>query len=415
MTPHDLQHAEFRLRLGTSEEAIELTPGEPSSKLDELLEKHSAETLVFMPLRKPRKKPKAPLSSKTLKKRRAKLKAGEWHEGELVRKEPAPAVAAWRFDLPRAEARSIAEELGLEEFYWACAGSTVEAHPAEMFSCDDAFDLDQIRVRSREGLKDMLHTALEMSCLAKAARAAGSTLTRFRWTAALVLFVASAVSTLTLAPSPWYSVEELPRLADILIHPVLIPTVLFGIYLRRNLIPSTEDSASTRIRELDRKEGATKWAEVAPHELAVWIVLATCVSLLTLTHLLVTGELTAIRFVEDLVPGILVALWLLTPIAYSPDLSSVVGGCIEAVINLALAIFTIKLTLALTNFMAGLLWGVLTTLIPIEFAEWIKEPFEAITTIMAELLLGALFVGYRWSKAQEYHGRWATMQVSKGA
>lgn len=407
-----------RLSLGEVGVQLELTPGFASSKLDELLREHDAETLVFLPLRKPRKKPKKkpkpPLSERDLEKRRAKLGDGPWHTGELLCEatEPAPIPAAWRFDLRRFEARLIAEELGLEQYYWACRDSAVEAHEVEMFSSDDAFDLNLMRARSREGMKELLQVLFDFACLGKSARAAGSSLARLGWATALVLGISLVACILSLAGTTWFSLGPGPRLGGVLMHPVLIPALLLAGYLRINANEHAEAVHRPNLRELSREEADTQWVQIAPHMLAVWIILALSVNLLTLCGLLVAGDFTVLTFVEDSTESFLVALWLLTPLTYARDLSSTVGACIEAVITLLVAWFVIAITLACTNLVAGILVTVIISIVPFDLPVWIVGPFQALASIAAELALATLFLGYTWSKAQEHYGRWATRQVA---
>jgi len=66
-----------------------------------------------------------------------------------------------------------------------------------------------------------------------------------------------------------------------------------------------------------------------------------------------------------------------------------------------MSIFTIKLSLYLTNLVTDGLSGLLTSLLPFEISERLQEFFSLIINFGAEVFFVAVLLGYAWSPTRQ--------------
>ena len=92
---------------------------------------------------------------------------------------------------------------------------------------------------------------------------------------------------------------------------------------------------------------------------------------------------------------------MLLPIAHSHDVETLFGSGFESAITAAVSIFTIKLSLYLTNLVTDALLGVVAAMLPFEFPEWLQELIGSIINFGAEVFFVAVLLGYAWSRTRQ--------------
>jgi hypothetical protein len=108
---------------------------EHSAEFDRLLEQQGADSFVFIPLARLGKKGQRLIGNPSaLARKKAKLPAADWHDGELRSLDDDNAVpGVLAFDIRRRTAREIAEAVGVNQFIWGTSGAPVEAHDVKIF------------------------------------------------------------------------------------------------------------------------------------------------------------------------------------------------------------------------------------------------------------------------------------------
>ncbi len=66
-----------------------------------------------------------------------------------------------------------------------------------------------------------------------------------------------------------------------------------------------------------------------------------------------------------------------------------------------MSIFTIKLSLYLTNKITDALLGIATSLLPFEFPEWLQALISSTINFGAEVFFVAVLLGYAWSRTRQ--------------
>ena len=61
----------------------------------------------------------------------------------------------------------------------------------------------------------------------------------------------------------------------------------------------------------------------------------------------------------------------------------------------------IKLSLYLTNLVTDALLGVIASMLPFEFPEWLQEFISSIINFGAEVFFVAVLLGYAWSRTRQ--------------
>ncbi len=404
------QSLTLHLRVDGSDQPLVLTSETASDELDALLATHQAETVTVLPLFAPSDDPKKEAKRRSkIAKYRKKLGKGDWHEGELIREDGEPIPVGWRLDFRRFEARALAEDIGVKEFYWACAGVPLELHKVEDLTGDE--EGDSIQRKAREGLKDMLLSALDWKYLGESSRAIGTGWPRLVLQTAIVLGISLALlalSTFGVLPLNEASVGAVSKAVRVITHPLCLPAILFGIYLRSLFVaPHTKDR-----REMTHDEARVKWRESAPHLLFVWCVLGLSVALLTIGKLSGEGELTFDEFIDESTRNTLIAIWVLTPLTYTRQLTSALGPWIEAAVSAIVSIVVLKFTAYFAGWFMALIWGLLANMIPFEFPEAAESIFGTVTDTIAELTFTTILIGYAWTKARENFRCFATVNLA---
>ena len=384
MTSPELDPSEARLHVRGEDREYTLAPESLSADLDAHLAEKDAQTFVFLPLFSPKKKKRKRASDeRRVEKRRKKLGEGEWYQGELETSDTDGALipAAYTFDLRRYKARVIAESLGLQHFYWGCREGKIEVHQVEPFDKDEPFDLGSIRAVSKKGLRDLRRAAFDLPRLPESVAAVGGDMVRLGSVAmvvigiALAFIVVAAFGHATPVIPEGESVSWTWTLLLLPLHPVILPTLAMGWYLRRHLLGGDE----TVRRELTRDEAGKAWNESAPHLLAVWIIILSGVLLLTFARLMAKDELSAVALVDKAATSGLIALWVITPLTYARDMPSAIGSSIEAAITVVVSVFVMKMTMFFAGVMTVSLLGVPYTL------------FE--TNLLAQLVVNDFITG----------------------
>ena len=83
----------------------------------------------------------------------------------------------------------------------------------------------------------------------------------------------------------------------------------------------------------------------------------------------------------------IICVWMLLPIAHSHDVETLFGSAFESGITAAVSIFTIKLSLYLTNLVTDTIIGVVTSFLPFEIPERLLQIASAVINFGAEVFL----------------------------
>jgi len=140
------------------------------------------------------------------------------------------------------------------------------------------------------------------------------------------------------------STSWLSLIINIAFYPFVIPAVLVGVYLRV-LMQRGEEQA----RDFTAAEAEENWIKVAPHLLALWALCWMAVSLLTWLQSVPSAELGVFGRTSGVTTSFIICVWMLLPIANSHDAETLFKSAFESGITAAVSIFTIKLSLFLTN------------------------------------------------------------------
>jgi hypothetical protein len=388
------QPVEVQLRIdGLS---VSATPNKRSADFDRLLERHGANSFVFIPLATMRrKKRRKAFKAAAVARKKKKLPEGKWFDGELRNSddgETVPGVLA--FDIRRRDARKIAETLGIKQFVWGTHGAPVEGHFTKIFEDDDAYSWGSARRRAFYGLKDIYVTAVNMRQLPRAVEESQTTVGRFRRLIYLVLGLAIGGGLLRMAllgTESWFA-----NISRIAFYPAVMPAVLVGVYLRALM-----KKAETHGRDFTAAEAEDNWPLVAPHLLALWALCYTAVLLLTWLQVVPSTDLPFLGRTSGVSTSFIVCVWMLLPIAHSRDLDSLFSSAFESGFTALLSIFMISLSLYLTNLATDAIWNVLAALVPFDIPEALQRIISGIINIGAEVFFLAVLLGYAWSRTRQ--------------
>ena len=373
-----------------------------SADIDELLKLRGAESFVFIPLASLGKKGERLAGNPgAVARKKAKLPAGEWYDGELRSLDDnsvVPGVLA--FDIRRHTARGIAEAVGVNQFVWGTSGAPVEAHDAKIFEDDGDSTWKSARGRAFVGLSDMWASAQHIAALPVAVEESQTTIDKFWRLVAVVLGAAVAGGAVKAILSALLSSSEsmswLATMMNVVFYPFVIPGVLVGIYLRV-LLQRGEEQA----RDFTVAEAEENWIKVAPHMLALWALCWMAVVLLTWLQSVPDAELGFLGRISGVTTSFIICVWMLLPIAHSHGVGTMLQSAFESAISAALSIFMIKLTLYLTNLVTDALLSVLTGLLPFAFPEWLQQVISSIINFGAEVFFVAVLLGYAWSRTRQ--------------
>jgi hypothetical protein len=375
--------------------ALAAAPGQHSAASDQLLERHGANSFVFIPLakfsgKKQRKKARAWALA-----RKKKLPDGEWFDGELRNTDNGESVpGVLGFDLRRRDAREIAENLGVKQFVWGAHGAPVEEHFTKILEDDDAYSWGAARGRAIYGLRDIFDTARDMRQLPRAVAESQTTMDRFKQLVFLVLgiaIVAGLMQGVLLGRQGWIATLTL-----IAFYPPVMPAVLVGVYLRALM-----SKAEMQGRDFTAREAEENWVLVAPHLLALWALCYAAVLILTWLQTVPSTEVDFLGDTSGVSTSFIICVWMLLPIAHSRGVNSLVSSAFESGITALLSIFMIKLTLYLTNLLTDVLWGLIASLVPFDIPEALQRIITGIINVGAEVFFLAVLLGYAWSRTRQ--------------
>lgn len=388
------QPVEVRLRIDGLE--VTAAPNKHSADFDHLLERNGANSFVFIPLAKLRGKKRHKASKPSaLARQRKKLPEGNWIDGELRNPEDGETVpGVLAFDIRRRDAREIAEKLSVKQFVWGAHGAPVEEHFTKLFEDDDAYSWGSARRRAFDGLKDIYVTAVNIRKLPQAVEESQTTMERFRQLVYLVIglaIVAGFLQMALLGTESW--VTYITRIA---FYPFVMPAVLVGVYLRALM-----KKAETQSRDFTAAEAEDNWTLVAPHLLALWGLCYMAVLLLTWLQAVPSTDLPFLGRTSGVSTSFIVCVWMLLPIAHSRDVESLFSSAFESGITALVSIFTITISLYVTNLATDALWSVAASILPFDIPEALQRIINGIINVGAEVFFLAVLLGYAWSRTRQ--------------
>ena len=92
---------------------------------------------------------------------------------------------------------------------------------------------------------------------------------------------------------------------------------------------------------------------------------------------------------------------MLLPIAHSRDVKALFSSAFESGITALLSIFTITLSLYVTNLVTDAIWQVATQLLPFDIPEALQQMISGIINFGAEVFFLAVLLGYAWSRTRQ--------------
>ncbi|MDX2413523.1 MAG: hypothetical protein QNK16_13540 [Woeseiaceae bacterium] len=377
-------------------------PNEHSAEFDRLLEQQGADSFVFIPLARLGKKgQRLSGNPSAIARKKAKLPAVDWYDGELRSVDDDNAVpGVLAFDIRRRTAREIAEAVGVNQFMWGTSGAPVEPHDVKIFKDDAGHSWKSSRARAFVGLSDMAISARHIAALPTAVEESQTTMEKFWQLVAVVLGAAIAAGAAKAVLSALLNSDEstswLASIINVLFYPFVIPAVLVGIYLRV-LMQRSEEHA----RDFTAAEAEQNWIKVAPHLLALWALCWMAIVLLTWLQSVPSADLGLFGRTDGVTTSFIICVWMLLPIAHSHDVETLFKSAFESGITAAVSIFTIKLSLYLTNLVTDAVFGVLTNLLPFEIPERLQQLISSVINFGAEVFFMAVLLGYAWSRTRQ--------------
>ncbi len=388
------QPVEIQIRIDGLE--VTAAPSKHSADFDRLLERNGANSFVFIPLAKLRgKKRHKAFKAAAVARKKKKLPEGNWFDGELRNSkdgETVPGVLA--FDIRRRDAREIAETVGVKQFAWGTHGAPVEGHFTKIFEDDDAYSWGSVRRRAFDGLQDIFVTAVNIPHLPRAVEESQTTMERFRQLVYVVIgltFAAGFSQMALLGTEGWFT-----NITRIAFYPVVIPAVLVGVYLRALM-----KKAETQSRDFTASEAEDNWTLVAPHLLALWGLCYMAVVLLTWLQTVPSTDLPFLGRTSGVSTSFIVCVWTLLPIAHSRGVKPLFSSAIESGVTALASIFTIKISLYVTNLITDAIWEAAAALVPFDIPEALQRIINGIINFGAEVFFLAVLLGYAWSRTRQ--------------
>jgi hypothetical protein len=375
---------------------VTAVPNKHSADFDLLLERKGAHSFVFIPLAKLRgKKRHKAFKATAVARKKKKLPEGNWFDGELRNTEDGETVpGVLAFDIRRRDAREIAKTVGVNQFVWGAHGAPVEEHFTKIFEDDDAYSWGSARRRAFYGLKDIYVTAGNIRHLPRAVEESQTTMERFRQLVYVVLglaFAAGFLQMVLFGTENWFT-----NITRIAFYPFVMPAVLVGVYLRALM-----KKAEAHSRDFTASEAADNWTLVAPHLLALWGLCYMAVLLLTWLQAVPSADLPFLGRTSGVSTSFIVCVWMLLPIAHSRDVESLVSSAFESGIAALVSIFTITLSLFVTNLITDAIWQAVAALVPFDIPEALQRIINGIINFGAEVFFLAVLLGYAWSRTRK--------------
>lgn len=380
----------------------------PSPEMDAFLAANNARSMVVIPLfreekwakwHRPGKRANPRRIERRVARRKKKIPDG-WKEfGTLhTGQEGVPSVpAVIVFDRDRLSAKAVVESTGLEQLYWAGRSAGLAAYSTKMIDDSEFSDLSAVRRHAGKGLGDMLRALRNYSKLDTGLRMVGGGARQLRFLLASLVTVGAGACLLVA-----YGSGLEPFHPPGLVHPILIPFLIAGLYLRRLCVPRDP----TDRREIAAAEVKEAWRGFAPHLLAVWIAVLIGVGLLTGAATMAEGSVSVTAWLEDFAVNATITLWILTPLVYSRRLSDAIGPILEVGITVFFSVVMLKITLYFIpqGFHFG--FDFLSSILRLEIADWLVGWINNVVEIAAGLFFLTIMLGYGWVKAREQFVSW---------
>ena len=396
------KHQPVEVRIEIDGLKVTAVPNKHNADFERLLKQRGAESFVFIPLAKLGKKGKRLFSNPAaMAKKKAKLPEVDWYDGELRSLDDDYAIpGVLAFDIRRRAAREIAKAVGANQFMWGTSGAPIEPHDVKVFEDDDGHSWKSSRARAFVGLSDMAVTARHIAALPSAVEESQTTMEKFWRLVAIVLGTAiaagAAKAVLFALLSSNGSTSWIASIMNVLFYPFVIPAVLVGVYLRV-LMQRGEEQA----RDFTAAEKEENWIKVAPHLLALWALCWMSIVLLTWLQSVPSANLGILGRTSGVTTSFIICVWMLLPIAHSKDTETLIAFAFESGITAAVSIFTIKLSLYVTNLITDTMFGVLANLLPFEIPELLQQIISSVINFGAEVFLVAVLLGYAWSRTRQ--------------
>jgi len=376
--------------------AATAVPNKHSADFDHLLERNAANSFVFIPLAtlKGKKRDKA-MKAAAIARKKKNLPDGKWFDSELRNTadgETVPGVLA--FDIRRRDARGIAGKVGVKQFLWGTRGAPLEEHFTKIFDDDHSRTWGSVRGRAFAGLRDIFATGVNIASLPRAVEESQTTMQRFRQLVYAVLglvFTAALLQIALLESAGWFS--TVVKFAS---YPFVIPAVFVGVYLRALM-----KKAETQGRDFTAAEAEKNWTLVAPHLLALWGLCYIAVMLLTWAQTLPDTELPFLGHTSGMSTSFIICVWMLLPIAHSRGVEPLISSAIESGFTAVVSIFTIKISLFITNLITDTLWKIVASIVPFDIPEALRQIIDTIVNFGAEVFFLAVLLGYAWSRTRK--------------
>jgi hypothetical protein len=375
---------------------VTAVPNTHSVDVDRLLERKGANSFVFIPLAKlsSKKRHRAPRAP-ALARKKAKLPEGNWFDGKLRNTEDGQTVAGvLAFDIRRRDAREIAETVGVKQFVWGAHGAPVEEHVTKIYEDDDAYSWNSARRRALGGLKDIFVTFADIRQLPRAVAESQTTMERFwqlvYWVIGLA-FVAGFLQLALLGTDSGFT-----YVTRVAFYPSVMPAVLVGVYLRALM-----KKAEAQSRDFTAAEAEDNWTLVAPHLLALWGLCCIAVLLLTWLQTVPSTDLPFLGRSSGVSTSFIICVWMLLPIAHSRGVQSLFSSAVESGITALVSIFTIKLSLYVTNMATDVMWEIVAAIIPLHIPEALQQIINSVIHFGAEVFFLVVLLGYAWSRTRQ--------------
>ena len=143
------------------------------------------------------------------------------------------------------------------------------------------------------------------------------------------------------------------------------------------------------------------WVLVSRRLRARWGLCFMAVLLLSWLQALPSADLACLGRTSGVSTSFIVCVWMLLPIAHSRDVDSLFSSAFESAINALVSIFTITLSLYVTNLATDAIWNVVATFVPFDIPETLQRIINGIINLGAEVFFLAVLLGYAWSRTRK--------------
>jgi len=389
-------------------------------------------------------------------------------EGALVRSGHEPVPGVFVFDLARLRARELGSSFSLETFYWGARGCVVEAHPVAVLRDEDEDDSMAQSARSgiaefTAALRAFVRPPIQWGWGPAAPRSLVKLtlallvvgLSAHAWEASRDVPSAFDPASLTVGPDPdgdidgggaldqssssadsevtaessGRPVEEvspnasdddddggddedddddrrslLDKLVGWILHPMIVPALICGIWLRRRL---PELGQGGPARELTQAESEYAWRRFAPYLAGLWMFAGAAVLLVTSARFW-NGSHDVVKFIEGSTRSLIICVWVLAPLGYARTFADGVGEAFSAALSIFIALIMMEIMLMVAGLGNRVIWSIITMLIPFEFPAIVRDIVGGALDAGAAIGFIVLMTGYCWHKQHERFKLWAS-------